>query len=152
MNRLPVNQATEMRATRIWINRARSRAAMIASPPAKVRSHARSVVSTASHRPPTSAATSSPAPIKYSLRRPRLVTPSRRHAVRRQPAFALGAIRREILGAGRLEAHHQHRLRVRGAQQTPSFGKRDAHAADFKKKYPVFTLDGVRITTSNFFS
>src|SRR2546426_6115085 len=54
------------------------RASMSAVPPAKVRSQARSAVSTASQRPPTSATTSNTAPIRYSRRRPDRLTQSRR--------------------------------------------------------------------------
>src|SRR5467141_3435773 len=55
---------------------------------------------------------------------------SRSYAVRRQPALDLGAIRVERLRACRFETHDQYGLRVRGAQQSPPFRERDAHAVE----------------------
>jgi len=104
-------------------------AAMIASPPAKVRSHARSAVSTASHRrrpaPPPAVRRDqvqpAPAPTRHT------VTPSRR-----APPASLRPRRdtpREPSGWSPRSASPTPAA-CSSAQQTPSFGKRDAHAVE----------------------
>src|SRR5216684_3690037 len=134
MSKFPVSQATAKTRTNPCSMRPSVRASMSAVPPANVRSQARSAVSTASQRPPTSATTSNTAPIRYSRRRPppERLTQSRR--VGCQPAFDLRAVHGERFLTRRLEAHDEHRLRIRGTQQPPSFREGDAHAVERKDR------------------
>src|SRR5438093_1856410 len=90
--------------------------------------HQRSASSAATHRPANSSATS--ATSAAVSRPPRRATELRAHALPGEPGYDLAAVGVQCLRLGGLEAHHQDRLSVGGAEQTPPLGEGDSDAID----------------------
>src|SRR6185503_18795029 len=79
-------------------------------------------------RPPISMAAATATPTRRRLRV--VDVTSNLHALGAQPAFHLIPDSGEALCRPRFESHHDHRLRVRRANQTPAVPKQNARAVN----------------------